>query len=172
MNEVSDDEEESPIPGESESSNSPMAHSAWILGHDLQQTGLRSLHPSPSQILMLCNIYVDNVDPIFKVTHVPTFKRTVLDASNSLDNIVGGKSMEALLFAMYYAAVTSLPPEKCKHFFQEDKETLLQRYRSGTEVALTNADLLTGADMTTLQALVIFLVSDTFVPIKGLLAPS
>lgn len=159
MNDVSDDDEDSPLPPESEASNSPATRSARILGVDLQKTRLRSLHPSQSQILMLCTFFVDNVDPIFKVMHVPTLKRSVLDASNSLDNIIGGRSMEALLFAMYYAAITSLSLEDCKKYFQEDRCTLLDRYRSGTEVALANADILTSPDMTALQALVIFLVS-------------
>lgn len=159
MNDVSDDEEDSPLPLESEASNSPVTRSARIFGIDVQKTRLRSLHPSQSQILMLCTFFVDNVDPIFKVMHVPTLKRSILDASSSLDNIIGGKSMEALLFAMYYAAVTSLTSEDCTKYFQEDRCTLLDRYRFATEVALANADILTSADMTTLQALVIFLVS-------------
>lgn len=67
--------------------------------------------------------------------------------------------MEALLFAMYCAAVTTLAPENCLEIFQEEKDSLLTKYRHGAEMAFANADLFTSADMMLLQALVIFLVS-------------
>ncbi len=108
---------------------------------------------------MLCTLYVENFDPVFKVLHMPTLQKYVIEASSDIDNIPGGKSMEALLFAMYYAGVTTISPEKCLNYFQEDKESLRNRYRYDLEMAFANVDLFTGADMVTLQALVIFLVS-------------
>lgn len=81
------------------------------------------------------------------------------DASTHLDDIHNNKSMEALLFAMYYAAVTSMTREDCTNHLQEDREILLDRYRSGTEIAFRNANILVSSDLITLQALVIFLVS-------------
>lgn len=67
--------------------------------------------------------------------------------------------MEALLFTMYFAAVTSLTPKKCLDLFQEERDCLLDRYRYAAEIAFANAKLFIDADMTTLQALAIFLVS-------------
>lgn len=108
---------------------------------------------------MFCTFFIDNFDPVFKVLHVPTLKKSVIEASSDIDKISEDKSMEALLFAMYCAAVTTLTPEKCLEFFQEEKENLLTKYRRGAEIAFANADLFTSADMVLLQALVIFLVS-------------
>lgn len=67
--------------------------------------------------------------------------------------------MEALLFAMYYSAITSLTPDQCVQMFQADKDLLLKRYRRDVEVALGKADVLNSTELGTLQALVIFLVS-------------
>lgn len=120
---------------------------------------LRSLHPTPSQVTLLCDLYLRNCDPVYKVLHRPNLKRQVVAASASLDDIPGGKSMEALLFAIYYSAITSLTKEQCVQMFQADKDLLLKRYRQGVEVALGKADILNSTELGTLQALVIFLVS-------------
>lgn len=66
--------------------------------------------------------------------------------------------MQALMFAMYFAAVTSVAPEECMAQFGEPKQQLLTKYRYGTEQALVQAQLLTSSEMVTLQALVIYLV--------------
>ncbi len=130
-----------------------------MFGHASDVQPLRSLHPNPSQISMLCTLYVRNCDPVYKVLHRPTLLRQVAAASANLDDIPGGKSMEALLFAIYYCSITSLTPEQCVQMFQSDKDLLLARYKSGVEIALGKADFLNSTDLVTLQALVIFLVS-------------
>ena len=116
------------------------------------------MHPNPSQISTLCTLYLRNCDPVYKVLHRPTLLRQVAAASANLDDIPGGKSTEALLFAIYYCAITSLTPDECVQMFQSDKNLLLTRYRRGLEIALGKADFLNSNDLVTLQALVIFLV--------------
>lgn len=111
---------------------------------------------------MLLSLYVENFDPVFKVLHMPTLKQAIIDASADIENIAGGKSFEALMFALYYAGATTLSPEKSLYLFQEEKEIMLNRYRNGVEIAFSNADLFTSADMVTLQALVIFLVGSPY----------
>lgn len=66
--------------------------------------------------------------------------------------------MQALMFAMYFAAITSLTPKECTTQFGEQKQDLLSRYRFGTEQALIQAELLNSMEMVTLQALVLYLV--------------
>ncbi|MCJ1268877.1 hypothetical protein MMC22_008765 [Lobaria immixta] len=156
---VSDEDEASPTAFETDSSDSPVTRSARILGSDVQTRSLRPFHPSSTQMLMLCTFFIENFDPLFKVLHIPTLKKSVVEASSDIENISGDRNMEALLFAMYCAGVTTLTPEKCTEFLQEDKETLLTRYRHGAELAFANADLFTSSDMVLLQALVIFLIA-------------
>ena len=132
----------------------------WMFGFNPDVQPLRSLHPTPSQISLLCTLYLRNCDPVYKVLHRPTLLRQVLAASANLDDIPGGKGFEALLFSLYYSTITSLTLEQCLQLFQSDKDLLLSKYRRGVEIALGKADFLNSTDMVTLQALVIFLVSN------------
>jgi hypothetical protein len=76
--------------------------------------------------------------------------------------------LEALKFAIYYAAATTLNAEQCIKQLGEEKSTLLIRYRSSIELALARADFVNTLELSTLQALVIFLVSS---PATGLIIP-
>ena len=87
-----------------------------------------------------------------------------MTAATNIDAIPSGNYVEALLFAMYYAAVTSLTEEECLQNFDDARSSLLARYRSATESALSNADLLSTKEIGTLQALAIFLVSTSGCP--------
>lgn len=94
-----------------------------------------------------------------KVLHIPSLEKLILNASSNIQEIPYGNYVEAVLFAVYYCALTSLTQEECMQHFHEAREHLLARYRTGTEAALANADLLNTTELGTLQALVIFLVS-------------
>ena len=64
-----------------------------------------------------------------------------------------------MLFAMYYAAITTLTNEQCLQHFHDGRDSLLAKYRAGTERALANADFLNTTELGILQALAMFLVS-------------
>ena len=164
MSDRSDEEEISPLSLDSNCSNSPLIRSSRVWGPDVPRPGLLVCHPSSSQMLILYHFYLNNFDPLFKILHAPTLRRYVEDASTHIDQIHNNKSKEALLFAMYYAAVSAMTPAQCMNHLQEDKEMLLERYRTATELALANANILLSADLITLQALVIFLVSQSHFP--------
>lgn len=68
------------------------------------------------------------------------------------------KSLEPLLFAIYYSAVTSSTSETCLAKWGETRETLLRRYRFGVEQALARANFLVNDEMVILQAFVIFMI--------------
>ena len=51
-------------------------------------------------------MYQENVDPVIKILHVPTISKLIREARTNLDNI--SPSAEALMFAIYFAAVNSL----------------------------------------------------------------
>jgi hypothetical protein len=79
-----------------------------------------------------------------------------------LDYEPGDRAVDALMFAIYYSAASSLTEEECKQQFGLERSPLLSRFRSDTEKALTRADFLISEDFTTLQALVLYLVSVRF----------
>ena len=68
------------------------------------------LHPLPSQMLFLWQIYVDNVDPFIKVLHVPTMEKVFRELRGKYHTL--GPSMHALVLVISLVAVMSLEDEE------------------------------------------------------------
>ena len=159
MDDDSDEEDDSQLSGQSPLETNISQSTVLFGSAPFHRKELRLLHPPPTQLNVLFHQYHRNVDPMIKILHIPSLRKLVMSASANIDAVPSGNYVEALLFAMYYAAVTSLTQEECLHHFHDGRNSLLARYRSGTESALSNADLLSTKEIGTLQALVIFLVS-------------
>ncbi len=69
-----------------------------------------ALHPLPSQMLFLWQIYMDNVDPFMKVLHVPTMTKVISELRGSYQSL--GASMQALVLVISLAAIMSLEDEE------------------------------------------------------------
>lgn len=129
----------------------------YVLGlTPMSQTGLRNLHPFPEQISTLWHVFLDNVNPLSKIIHVPSLQPAILDAGNRLDNLP--KNFEALIFSIYSIAVLSLTPQDCLTMLSEPKALLLSRYRKGTKRALARAHFLGTSDIMVLQAYILHLL--------------
>lgn len=115
-------------------------------------------HPPSQHILYLCTAYFQGVDIILKVLHRPTITKTIEAVAHSPDKSSIDKGTEALIFAMYYGAVTSLTPEVCLVNLGETRAVLSARYRLATEMALARADYLNCTTLEPLQALAIYIV--------------
>ena len=118
---------------------------------------LSSLHPQPAQIFKLWQIYLDNVNPLFKVTHTPSLQARIVDAVSNVTNI--GPTMEALMFSIYCTAVLSFVADDVQASFGAVKEDLLSRYQFGCLQALSNCGVLRRDDRDCLTALFLYLVS-------------
>lgn len=114
--------------------------------------------PKSLQVYTFCDIYLANVDPVFKILHGPSLRSYLQGNAVELDCSPGPGGREALRFAIYYAAVTSMDDGECRLRTGENRTALLSRYRAGTEMALAKADFINTVEMSTLQALVIYLV--------------
>jgi len=153
LNQSSDDEDpDSP----NENGQAVGNHHGFIFGLSSQNVDMLSLHPVPQQIGMYWQAFKENVDPLVKVLHIPTFDRTIMEAASNLANLP--RALEALLFTIYYGAVTSLSGEDCLARFGEGKPVLLARYRFAIEQALARANFLITEEIVVLQALVLFLM--------------
>ncbi|KAK7734976.1 hypothetical protein SLS53_007753 [Cytospora paraplurivora] len=67
------------------------------------------------------------------------------------------KPLEALMFSIYFIAVTSMTDEEVQDTFKEDRNRLLSRYHHGTQQALINAGFMRSPELVVLQAYVIYL---------------
>lgn len=97
------------------------------------------------------------MNPILKLTHTPTLQGRIIEASANLDKI--SKSLEALMFAIYFMAITSIEDEEVQVTFNEEKPELLRRYYTACQQALMNAGFMRSPDLTLLQAYLLYLVS-------------
>ncbi|KAK7419938.1 hypothetical protein QQZ08_010641 [Neonectria magnoliae] len=117
----------------------------------------RSRHPPAEHIQQLLQIFIDNVDPLTKVVHVPTLRLVIQKAASDLEAIP--RSFKALMFAIYSAAVMSLNNDECKQRFCESRKTMLSRYIAATRAALSRARFMGTTSLVVLQALVLYLLS-------------
>ncbi|KAF2638808.1 hypothetical protein P280DRAFT_470847 [Massarina eburnea CBS 473.64] len=130
--------------------------SGFIFGYSSSNVDMLSLHPAVERAREYWSIYKQNVDPLVKVLHIPTFEPVLLDAVQHPESVP--KSIEPLMFAIYYGSVTSTMPEDCIAKWGETRDELLNKYRFGLEQALSRANFLYCDEMIILQAFVVFMI--------------
>ena len=117
-------------------------------------------HPLRPTIEALLDIYIQRVDLVFKLIHVPSLCTAMLSLDrHSSSEIPSPPALSALRFAVYFSAVCTLSEEDCRNTFANEKTSLVHRFRIATEVMLSQANLLVTSDITVLQAFAIYLVS-------------
>ncbi|KAH7153624.1 hypothetical protein EDB81DRAFT_457082 [Dactylonectria macrodidyma] len=119
---------------------------------------IEKLHPEAKHIYRLWQTFVENVNPLMKIVHVPTLQQRVLDAC--WDPEAQPKPLTATLLTVYALAVTSMSSDDCSVTFGETRATLLARYRTAALRALIEANFLISRDFEVLQAFVMFLFID------------
>lgn len=130
-----------------------------LFGSRVPTIDVSTLHPDPVQIFKLWQIYLNNVNPLLKVTHIPSLQGRIIEAVSNLKSI--NPTFEALMFSIYCTAVLSLGPEDCQTMFGSSQDDLLMRYRFGCQQALLNCGFLRSEDRDCLTALFLYLVSLT-----------
>lgn len=127
-----------------------------LFGSQNGNIDLSTLHPDPVQIFRLWQVYLDNINPLLKVTHTPTLQPRIIEAVSNVATI--SPALEALLFSIYCMAV-SLIEDDCQAIFGSSKEDLLTRFQFGCQQALLNCGFLRTNDRDCLTALFLYLVS-------------
>lgn len=133
----------------------PLDEGALLFG-SASKYSLAGVHPNPANVFKLWQVFLENVNPLTKIIHTPTLQWRILNATSDLSSVP--EDLEALMFAIYCAALTSLSDDEVLQRFCETKLKLLALYREGAQKALVNAGLLRTSSMVVLQALVIFIV--------------
>ena len=105
--EDSDFEESPPIDSPfTATSSSVYDHHGFILGYRSIDVNIQKCHPLPSHGTFLWSVYLENVDPLLKILHVPTMEGILRDARRNPEKLSPGN--ECLVFAVYFAAVVTL----------------------------------------------------------------
>ncbi|KAI0131913.1 hypothetical protein BJ170DRAFT_611687 [Xylariales sp. AK1849] len=128
-----------------------------VLGSRTTAAVLSTLHPEPVQIFRFWQIYLDNVNPLIKVTHPPSLQGRIIEAASNLEDV--NPNLEALMFSIYCMSVLSISAADCQTMFGSSKEDLLSKYQSGCQQALLNSGLLRTGDRDCLTALYLYIIS-------------
>lgn len=107
------------------SSNSQLLQSLPFNNSVGVSQSLKTLHPPPSRIALIWQIYLDAVDPLIKIFHAPSIQRRVMSISQVRE--IPDAATECLMFAIYYSTVISMTIEECCDDFGEGRPLLLQR---------------------------------------------
>jgi len=131
-----------------------------ILGLRESVVNLAHLHPGPIHVLRLWQIYLDNVDPLLKVTHNSALQARIIEAVSKLTDLgnVIEPPLEALMFSIYCTAVSSLEDEDCRELFDKPRKELLRKYHLACQEALLNAGYMRTGDRDCLTAFFFYLV--------------
>ena len=126
-------------------------------GFNLSMTDVQSCYPSKWHALQLWQTFLNNVDPIIKILHIPTAQATIYTAINNPGN--AEDDLNALLFAIYFAAATSLSTADASSLLGQDRSTTLTKFKQGLEYFLAGTNIFDSPSMRSLQAMTIYIVS-------------
>jgi hypothetical protein len=113
--------------------------------------------PPLGTMQQLWEVFVENFDPLTKIVHVPTLRPAFQRATSNPGGI--SRNFEALMFAIFGAAILTLNEDDCQQMFNEPRRSILSRYTSATEAALARAKFMATTSLVVLQALVIHIFS-------------
>ncbi|KXG53457.1 Transcription factor [Penicillium griseofulvum] len=94
-----------------------------LFGSSVGKVNLSALHPTQVHIFRLWQIYLDNVNPLLRVTHTPTLQTRIIDAASDIANI--DPKLEALMFSIYCVSISSITEDQCSASFGSSKKDLL-----------------------------------------------
>ncbi|KAM3452643.1 hypothetical protein MY3296_004381 [Beauveria thailandica] len=128
-----------------------------ILSVDFTQTNTEDLLPDPIHVFRLWQIYLDRVNPLNKVIHVPTVQPYIVEITTNLCNVP--LDYQALLFSIMSLATLSLEEAEVIQMLGMSREKALHNFNAGAKAALIRFNYLKNYNMTSLQALMIYLFS-------------
>ena len=156
------DDEDDPDEGNSTSTDTTYSSTDLVLQESNQFIDTEISHPPSAHSVVLWQFFFKNVDPVCKILHRPTVNayfsnlKALFEPSTRRFKF---KSLEAVTFAAYFAAVTSMSSEDCLDYFGEEQDILSARYKRYTEKVLVQADFLNNLEIPTLQGLTLYIVS-------------
>ncbi|KAL4765779.1 Zn(II)2Cys6 transcription factor [Aspergillus foveolatus] len=118
---------------------------------------LSAFHPDKAQRLILWKRFEESVAPVVMIFHKPSLLQQIMTANCSTDSRGADPASEAVLFAVYFASVTSMDADRCAAELGQTHVSLLRHYRFVTEQALARANFLHTQSLPVLQATTLFL---------------
>lgn len=124
---------------------------------DLVFANVDKLLPEPIQIFTLWQTYLERVNPLTKIVHVPTVQPLIMQATTDWVGLT--LPHQALLFSIFAMAVFSLDDKEAVQLLGVAREKAMQDFNAGTKVALSQSNFIQNYGTATIQAFLIHLVS-------------
>ncbi|TDZ67972.1 Aurofusarin cluster transcription factor aurR2 [Colletotrichum trifolii] len=111
----------------------------------------------PVEILRLWQVFLERVNPMTKVIHVPSLEPIVFEAATDRFNV--RPEVEALLCAVNVLGIMALTDSEAQQVLNVAKSKALEKSSLALKKALSRVDFLRKYNLTILQCLVLYLVS-------------
>lgn len=157
-----EDPEESSVLGSEDLS--PDYNTDLLLPADATTRTIEDLQPDPVHVFRLWQLFLDRVNPLTKVIHVPTLQPYIMEAASNMDNIP--LNYQALLFSVFSMAVVALSEAEAVQMLGMSRDDALRKFSLGTKVALNKFNFLKNYDMAVLQSLLLYLVRSLSLALK------
>lgn len=108
-------------------------------------------------MIRIWQIYLDNVNPLLKVTHTPTLQTRIIAAAADLASAT--PALEALMFGIYCVSMLTLSDADSVTLFGSKCGDLLRKFQLGCRQALLRCEILRTDDRDVLTAFFLYLVS-------------
>jgi hypothetical protein len=128
----------------------------WLEDRNQCAVNLREFYPDAATLSQLQHIYADQIDPMVKMLHLPSLFNTMNTALADPSSVP--KSVEAVLLCFCLATVSTMSQHQCQAVLNQDRVSVVTKYKKAAMQALTNARFLQSPDFTNLQALSLYLV--------------
>jgi Fungal specific transcription factor domain len=117
---------------------------------------LREFYPDTATFSHFQRIFTTQIDPSLKMLHLPSLLDTMTAALASPGS--APKSVEAVLLCFCLATGSIMSEDQCQAVLKQDRAAVVRKYKKAAMQALTNAGFVQRPDLTTLQALSLYLV--------------
>ncbi|RSL41091.1 hypothetical protein CEP53_012969 [Fusarium sp. AF-6] len=129
---------------------------------DLHTTGfltgsLASVQPNTVQAFTLWQLFLERVNPLTKVIHIPSVQPYITEEASGIGAIP--LNYQALRFAIFTLATVSMSESESQQKIGCSRQDAIRDYTQGTEIALRKLNVMKNFDMVALQALVLYLLS-------------
>ncbi|KAK7437342.1 C6 zinc finger protein [Colletotrichum acutatum] len=128
-----------------------------LVGGNLPSENPHDLYPNAGQIFGLWQIFLERVNSLTKIIHPPTLQQSVAEAAAGPGSLP--HNIDALLFAVYSMSIVSMTDDECLAMLGSTCKAAFWRFSSGVRASLLQAQFLKSHDLTTLQALVLHIMS-------------
>lgn len=134
--------------------------SGFVFGHTDNGSSLIDYLPSRLAADRLVKQYFTVVHPVAQLLHCPSFEKEYESFWEDISlGIEPPTSVQAIVFAVMFSGVVSMSEMIILRDFGVPKDRLIDNFKSGTETALSKSQFLRTTKVETLQAFVMYLVS-------------